>query len=78
MVVFEGSAPVRIEDAVGIHNATSDFGPQIWLGEPVAIRGPVGLPEASRRREPPAGWATTRTRNGPDRGHDRILSPHPP
>ena len=44
MVVFEGSAPVRIEDAVGIHNATSDFGPQIWLGEPVAIRGPVGLP----------------------------------
>ena len=44
MVVFEGSAPVRIEDAAGILNATPDLGPHIWLGEPVAIRGPVGLP----------------------------------
>ena len=44
LVVFEGSAPVRIEDAGSLLNATPDLGPQIWLGEPVAIRGPVGLP----------------------------------
>ena len=44
MVVFEGSAPVRIEDSVGLLGASPDQGPQIWLGEPVAIRGPVGLP----------------------------------
>ena len=44
MVVFEGSAPVRIEDAADMLNATPELGPHIWLGEPVAIRGPVGLP----------------------------------
>ena len=44
MVVFEGSAPVRIEDAAAMLNATPELGPHIWLGEPVAIRGPVGLP----------------------------------
>ena len=44
MVVFEGSAPVHIENSTAINEASPLAGPHIWLGEPVAIRGPVGLP----------------------------------
>ena len=44
MVVFEGSAPVHIENSTAINEASPQAGPHIWLGEPVAIRGPVGLP----------------------------------
>ena len=44
MVVFEGSAPVHIENSTAINEASTQAGPHIWLGEPVAIRGPVGLP----------------------------------
>lgn len=43
LVVFEGSAPVRIEESVGLKHASPEQGPRLWLGEPVAIRGPVGV-----------------------------------